>query len=230
MLEALKEQVCRANRRLPAEGLVVLTWGNASGVDRAGGHMVIKPSGVAYDDLTVEQMVVVSLADGKVVEGDRKPSSDTPTHLALYRALETIGGIVHAHSLYATAWAQARQPIPPLGTTHADAFNGTVPCSRLLTVEEIRGAYEENTGAVIVEALSGTEALQMPAVLVADHGPFCWGADVGDAVDHAVVLEKVAQMASETLRVNPYPKPVSRELLGRHFGRKHGPGAYYGQG
>ena len=229
MLEELKRQVCDANLRLAAEGLAIFTWGNVSGIDRAGGRVVIKPSGVPYEGMKPEHMVVVSLATGETVEGSLRPSSDTPTHLALYRAFGRIGGVAHTHSLFATAWAQARREIPPLGTTHADHFYGAVPCTRLLTAEEIAGDYESNTGKVIVERFSQLDPAALPGVLVADHGPFSWGDSPEQAVFHASILEHLARLASETLRVDPYPKPVSRELLDKHFLRKHGPGAYYGQ-
>lgn len=229
MLDALKESVCQANLRLVSEGLVVGTWGNVSGVDRQAGVMVIKPSGVAYDGMEASQMVCVSLESGEAVEGDLRPSSDSPTHLELYRAFGELGGVVHTHSLYATAWAQARKALPALGTTHADYFYGDVPCTRMLTPEEIAEQYEANTGKVIVERFADLEPMQVPAVLVADHGPFAWGADPAGAVDNAAVLEHLARLASETVRVDPYPCPVAPELLDKHFLRKHGPGAYYGQ-
>ncbi len=214
---------------LVKEGLVIHTWGNVSGIDRASGCVVIKPSGVAYDGMQPCHMVVVSLETGKVVEGDLKPSSDTPTHLELYRAFAGVGGIVHTHSLYATAWAQAHREIPPLGTTHADYFHGAVPCTRLLTPEEIRGAYEVNTGKVIVERFARMTPAESPGVLVAEHGPFAWGASADDAVHNAVVLEFLAKLASETIRVAGCVEPMQPELLDRHFSRKHGSGAYYGQ-
>jgi len=229
MLEELKRQVCKANLRLVTEGLVLQTWGNVSGIDRASGHVVIKPSGVSYDGMNPGQMVVVSLDTGTVVEGSLNPSSDTATHLVLYRAFAGIGGIVHTHSLYATAWAQARREIPALGTTHADHFRGPVPCTRRMTPAEIRGDYEANTGEVIVERLGRLDALACPAVLVASHGPFTWGRSADDAVDQAAVLEFLARLAGETLRVSPRTKPMPRVLLDKHFLRKHGPGAYYGQ-
>jgi L-ribulose-5-phosphate 4-epimerase len=229
MLEELKRRVCEANLRLVTEGLVLQTWGNVSGVDRASGHVVIKPSGVSYDGMKPDQMVVLSLETGQVVEGRLNPSSDTPTHLVLYRAFPGVGGIVHTHSLYATAWAQARREIPPLGTTHADHFRGPVPCTRPMTSKEIRGEYEVNTGKVIVERLARVDALACPAVLVASHGPFTWGRTADDAVDHAVVLEFLARLAGETYRVSPRARPMPRVLLDKHFLRKHGPGAYYGQ-
>jgi L-ribulose-5-phosphate 4-epimerase len=229
MLEELKRQVCKANLRLVTEGLVLQTWGNVSGIDRASGRVVIKPSGVSYDGMKPEQMVVLSLETGKVVEGSLNPSSDTPTHLVLYRAFVDLGGIVHTHSLYATAWAQALREIPPLGTTHADHFRGPVPCTRPMTSKEIRGDYEINTGKVIVERFARLDAPTCPAVLVASHGPFSWGRTADDAVDNAVVLEFLARLAGETLRAAPRARPMPRVLLDKHFLRKHGPGAYYGQ-
>ncbi|HUU22935.1 MAG TPA: L-ribulose-5-phosphate 4-epimerase AraD [Phycisphaerae bacterium] len=229
MLEQLKEQVCEANLRLAAEGLVIQTWGNVSGVDRDGGNLVIKPSGVGYEGMKPSQMVVVSLETGRPVEGDLHPSTDTPTHLELYRAMAGIGGVVHTHSTCATAWAQARKEILPLGTTHADYFYGPIPCTRLMTAKEIAGEYEANTGKVIVERFADLDPLQVPGVLMADHGPFAWGETPDAAVHNAVILEHLARLATETLRVDPYPKPVSQSLLDKHFLRKHGPGAYYGQ-
>ena len=229
MLEELKKEVCAANLQLVAEGLVIQTWGNVSGVDRASGFMVIKPSGVAYSALKPEQMVVVSLETGKVVEGTLNPSSDTPTHVVLYRTFADIGGIVHTHSLYATVWAQALRELPALGTTHADYFHGPVPCTRALKPKEIEKDYEANTGHVIAETFAKRDPLACPAVLVASHAPFAWGKSVHDAVHNAVVLEHVARMASETLRVNAAIGPMPAELLDKHFLRKHGPGAYYGQ-
>jgi L-ribulose-5-phosphate 4-epimerase len=229
MLEELKAQVCQANLDLVKEGLVVQTWGNVSGVDRAGGHLVIKPSGVPYADLTPQQMVVVSLATGQVVEGRLQPSSDTPTHRALYQAFTDIGGVAHSHSLFATAWAQARKAIPALGTTQADYWHGDVPCTRLLTAAEIKSDYEANTGHVIIETFKHRDPAHHPAVLVAGHGPFTWGKNARQAVENAVVLEFVARLAGETLRLNPKTKPIQPALLAKHFFRKHGPGAYYGQ-
>jgi L-ribulose-5-phosphate 4-epimerase len=229
MLEELKQQVCQANLKLVAEGLVVQTFGNVSGIDRTSGHVVIKPSGVSYEGMNPGHMVVVSLETGQVVEGGLKPSSDTPTHLVLYRAFPGIGGVVHTHSLYATAWAQARREIPPFGTTHADYFQGPVPCTRPMTPEEIREDYEANTGHVIVERFAGLDALAWPAVLVSSHGPFTWGRTAGAAVDNAIVLEFLARLSSETLRASVRAKPMPRVLLDKHFLRKHGPGAYYGQ-
>ena len=229
MLENLKEQVCAANLKLVAEGLVIQTWGNVSGIDRVRGLVVIKPSGVPYDGMKPQHMVVVSLADGKVVEGNLKPSSDTPTHLVLYRAFKEIGGVVHTHSLYATAWAQACSMIPSYGTTQADYWHGDVPCTRKLKAKEIENDYEANTGNVIVETFKKMNPLEHPAVLVASHGPFTWGKDVGDAVHNAEVLEFVARLASETLRINPLAQRMQPVLLDKHFLRKHGAKAYYGQ-
>lgn len=229
MLEPLKERVCTANLDLVKAGLVIHTWGNVSGIDRAGGHVVIKPSGVAYEHMTPKDMVVVSLATGQVVEGTLKPSSDTPTHLVLYRAFPAVGGIVHTHSLFGTAWAQAGREIPALGTTHADYCHGPVPCTRLMTEAEIKTDYEANTGEVIVERFKDLDPLASPMVLVASHGPFAWGRDALDAVHSAVVLEFLGKLASETLRIHPDVKPMQRALLDKHFFRKHGPGAYYGQ-
>lgn len=231
MLEKLKQQVCKANLDLVAKGLVIETWGNASGVDRERGLMVIKPSGVPYDGMMPRHMVVVSLADGKVVEGNLKPSSDTPTHLVLYRAFPKIGGVVHTHSLFATAWAQARKGIPSYGTTQADYWYGDVPCTRLMKPAEIKTDYEANTGHVIVETFrqQKLDPLQHPGVLMASHGPFTWGRDVAEAVHNAGVLEFVARLASESLCLNPGLKPMPSALLDKHFLRKHGPGAYYGQ-
>jgi L-ribulose-5-phosphate 4-epimerase len=229
MLEDLKRQVCQANRRLVAEGLVTETFGNVSGLDGNGGHVVIKPSGVRYDQIAPEQMVVLSLADGRVVEGELRPSSDTPTHLVLYRNLEGLGGIVHTHSLFCTAWAQARRDLPALGTTHADYFRGDVPCTRVMTREEIAGDYEANTGRVIVERFRDIDPREVPAVVVANHGPFVWGRTPDEAVHHAAILEHLAKLAAVTAEINPYPKPISRDLLDKHYLRKHGPGAYYGQ-
>ncbi len=229
MLEKLKQRVCEANLKLVAEGLVVQTFGNASAIDRLSGSVIIKPSGVSYDNMSPRHMVVVSLQTGKVVEGKLNPSSDTPTHLVLYRAFPKIGGVVHTHSLYATAWAQARREIPALGTTHADYFPGPVPCTRLMTAKEIRSDYEAKTGAVIAERFTDLESLSCPAVLVASHGPFTWGRSVEDAVYYAVIVEHLARLASETLHLDPAAKPMQPALLDKHFQRKHGPGAYYGQ-
>lgn len=229
MLEQLKAEVCKANLDLVAEGLVIQTWGNASGIDRARGLVAIKPSGVSYEGMKPEHMVIVSLADGKVVEGNLKPSSDTPTHLELYRAFKEIGGVVHTHSLYATAWAQAKRKIPSYGTTQADYWYGEVPCTRQMTPREIKSDYEKNTGTVIIETFKKLNPLEHPAVLVASHGPFTWGKTPADAVHNASVLEFVARLASETLRINPKTKPMQPVLLDKHFLRKHGAKAYYGQ-
>jgi len=229
VLDELKRQVCQANLELLRRGLVVETFGNASGVDRASGHVVIKPSGVPYEGMKPKHMVVLSLQTGAVAEGELRPSSDAPTHVELYRAFQSIGGIVHTHSLYATAWAQARREIPPLGTTHADYFHGPVPLTRSLTVEEIQNDYEANTGKVIVERFARLDAAEFPAVLVFDHGPFAWGPDCQRAVHNAAILEHLARLASETLRVEPYPRLVAPALLEKHFRRKHGPDSYYGQ-
>ena len=231
MLEKLKAQVCQANLDLVAKGLVIESWGNASGIDRERGLVVIKPSGVPYDGMLPKHMVIVSLADGKVVEGNLKPSSDTATHLVLYRAFPKIGGVVHTHSLFATAWSQAQRGLPSYGTTQADYWYGDVPCTRLLKPTEIKNDYEANTGKVIVETFKKLkfDPLQHPAVLVASHGPFTWGKDVANAVHNAGVLEFIAQLASETLKINPKLKPMQSVLLDKHFLRKHGANAYYGQ-
>lgn len=225
----LKAEVCQANLELVAAGLVVQTFGNASGIDRLRGLVAIKPSGVPYDRIKPKHMVVVSLKTGEVVEGDLKPSSDTATHLELYRAFPHIGGIVHTHSLYATAWAQACRPIPVFGTTHADFWHGEVPCTRPLTPKEIKTDYEADTGRVIVEKFRKLKPLEFPAVLVANHGPFSWGKDVMEAVRIAEALEFVARLASETLRINPRAKPLLAALLDKHFLRKHGSSGTYGQ-
>lgn len=231
MFKKLKAEVCQANLDLVAEGLVIQTWGNASAVDRAKGIMVIKPSGVPYSEMKPQHMVCVSLSTGQVVEGKLKPSSDTPTHLVLYRQFAGIGGVVHTHSLFATAWAQACKPLLAYGTTQADYWYGDVPCTRLLKPAEIKKDYEANTGEVIVETFKKLkfDPQQHPAVLVASHGPFTWGKDVHDAVHNAAVLEFIAKLNSETLRINPKIKPMQGVLLDKHFLRKHGPGAYYGQ-
>lgn len=229
--EQLKERVWRANQGLIENDLVILSWGNASGIDRSAGVMAIKPSGVPYNKLRVEDIVVLSLATGEVVEGKARPSSDTATHLHLYRAFPTIGGVVHAHSVYATAFAQSGRELPCLGTTHADTFYGTVPLTRQLTPQEIADDYELNTGKVIEETFR-TRKLnpdQIPAVLVVGHGPFAWGPTTEKALENAFILEKVAMMAINTYRVCPEAKPIPQELLDKHFLRKHGPSAYYGQ-
>lgn len=228
---ALREELCRGHRELARSGLVVLAFGNASAVDRDAGIVLIKPSGIPCDALEPEMLVPVSLEDGRALDKRYRPSSDTPTHLALYRRYAEIGGIVHTHSPHASAWAQARRSIPPLGTTHADHFHGPVPVTRPLRPAEISGAYELETGRLIVETLDGAglSPTEMPAVLVASHGPFVWGASVTEAVENAIALEVVAAMAAETLHLRPRTRPVSRSLLDRHYGRKHGPKAYYGQ-
>jgi L-ribulose-5-phosphate 4-epimerase len=225
----LKRRVCEVNLRLVADGLVILTWGNASAIDRARGLVVIKPSGVPYGEMRPEHMVTVSLETGLVVEGTLKPSSDTPTHLVLYRAFTGIGGIVHTHSRHATAWAQAGRDLPALGTTHADYFHGAVPCTRQMTAGEIAADYEVDTGHVIVERFRALDPLSMPAVLVASHAPFTWGPTIEKAAENAVVLEYTARLASETLALHPNAGEMSRALPDKHFLRKHGPGAYYGQ-
>ncbi|MEG9836585.1 L-ribulose-5-phosphate 4-epimerase [Serratia marcescens] len=230
MLNELKRQVLAANLSLPAYGLVTFTWGNVSAIDRQSGLVVIKPSGIAYEAMTLEDLVVVDL-EGKVREGHRKPSSDTATHLALYRAFADIGGVVHTHSRNATIWAQAGQQIPALGTTHADYFYGDIPCTRPMSEAEIAGDYEGETGKVIIETFNqaGRDPQQVPGVLVYSHGPFAWGKDAADAVHNAVVLEEVAIMAMATRQLAPAIAPMQPELLDKHFLRKHGKHAYYGQ-
>ncbi len=228
MLEQLKQQVYEANMELPRRGLVTYTWGNVSGIDRASGLVVIKPSGVEYDVLKPSDLVVVDLA-GNCVEGDYRPSSDTATHLELYKAFEQIGGVVHTHSTYATVWAQAGRAIPCYGTTHADYFYGEIPCARNLTPEEIEEAYEKNTGTVIIESFREKKPLEVPAVLCKNHGPFTWGKDAAQAVYHAVVLEEVAKMAWMTEQINPSAAPAPQCIQDKHYLRKHGPNAYYGQ-
>lgn len=229
MLEELKQQVWKANLSLPGYGLVTFTWGNVSGIDRESGLVIIKPSGVKYDGMTVEDMVAVELATGKVVEGKRKPSSDTPTHLELYRNFDKVGGIVHTHSRWATIYAQAKLGIPPFGTTHGDYFYGEIPCTRLMTTEEIAGEYEQRTGSVIVETFKNEDPMQVPAVLVASHGPFAWGKDATEAVHNAVVLEELAFMAWHNQALQPDIQKMQPELLDKHYLRKHGENAYYGQ-
>ncbi|WP_321517758.1 L-ribulose-5-phosphate 4-epimerase [uncultured Bacteroides sp.] len=227
MLETLKEKVFRENLELVKHGLVIFTWGNVSAIDRASGLVVIKPSGVSYDDMKAEDMVVVDL-DGNVVEGKLKPSSDTPTHVALYKAFSEIGGVVHTHSTYATAWAQAGIDLPNIGTTHADYFHDAIPCTADMTKEEVEGAYELETGNVIIKRFEGINPVHTPGVLVKNHGPFSWGKDAADAVHNAVVMEQVAKMASIAYTVNP-ALTMNPLLVEKHFNRKHGPGAYYGQ-
>jgi len=227
MLEQLKEKVLEANLALVRHGLVVFTWGNASERDPESGHLVIKPSGVAYEHMKASDMVVLD-AEGKVIEGNLKPSSDAPTHVVLYKNFTGIGGIVHTHSEWATSWAQAQRPIPPYGTTHADYFFGPIPCTRALSQSEVEEAYEENTGKVIVESFKELDPVRMPGVLVAGHAPFSWGKDGAEAVHHAVVMEEVAKMAFRN-QVLGHDRPIEQYLLDKHFLRKHGKEAYYGQ-
>ncbi len=231
MLEELKKAVWEANLLLPKHGLVTFTWGNVSGIDRASGLVVIKPSGVEYDGMQAEDMVVVDL-DGNRVEGKYKPSSDTPTHIALYKAFPALGGVVHTHSRWATSFAQAGRGIPAFGTTQGDYFYGEIPCTRKMTPAEIGGAYELETGNVIIETFRSRQIdpAQVPAVLVHSHGPFAWGTDPSNAVHNAVVLEEVAFMAFHAMALTPDLPPMQQELLDKHYLRKHGPGAYYGQG
>lgn len=232
MLEALKEEVCRANLLLPEHGLVTFTWGNVSGVDRESGMMVIKPSGVDYEGMSPEDMVVVSLETGERVEGRWKPSSDTATHVALYNAFPTLGGVVHTHSRWATSFAQAGRGIPAFGTTQGDYFYGEIPVTRKMTPEEIAGSYELETGNVIIETFRERriDPDQVPAALVYSHGPFAWGKDAMNAVHNAVVLEEVAFMAFHAMALTPGLPPMQQELLDKHYLRKHGANAYYGQG
>ena len=229
MLEQLKKEVFEANMLLPKYGLITFTWGNVSGVDREKGLMVIKPSGVEYDTMTAEDMVVVDLKTGKKVEGDLNPSSDTDTHVALYNAFPDIKGVVHTHSRWATTFAQAGMGIPALGTTHADYFYGEIPCTRKMTPEEIGGKYELETGNVIIETFKDKAPNDIPAVLVHSHGPFTWGTDPHNAVHNAVVLEELAFMAWHNIMMNPNIAPMQQELLDKHYLRKHGANAYYGQ-
>ncbi len=230
MLNDLKKAVYEANLLLPKYKLITFTWGNVSAIDRESGMMVIKPSGVEYDGMTIDDMVVVDVATGKVVEGKWKPSSDTPTHLALYQAYDNIGGIVHTHSSWATSFAQAGIGIRPLGTTHGDYFYGEIPCTRAMTPEEIGGEYEKETGNVIIETFKGVDPMTIPAVLVKNHGPFAWGKDAYDAVHNAVVLEEVAAMNYRAMTLNANVENMQQELLDKHYLRKHGKNAYYGQG
>ena len=229
MLDELKCQVWKANLMLPQYKLVTFTWGNVSGIDRESGLVVIKPSGVSYDGMTAEDMVVVDL-EGRVIEGRWKPSSDTPTHLELYKAFPSCGGIVHTHSRWATTFAQAGRDIPALGTTQGDSFYGNIPCTRPLTEEEIGGAYEEETGKVIAETFQNRDPAAVPGVLVYSHGPFAWGGDPLDAVHNAVVMEEVAFMDWHAMMLNPHVSPMQQSLLNKHYLRKHGKDAYYGQG
>ncbi|NEY29567.1 L-ribulose-5-phosphate 4-epimerase [Escherichia coli] len=231
MLEQLKQQVLDANLALPKHHLVTFTWGNVSAIDRESGRVVIKPSGVEYDGMQAEDMVVVDLASGHVVEGNKKPSSDTATHLALYRAFPHIGGIVHTHSRHATIWSQAGLDLPAWGTTHADYFYGTIPCTRLMNKDEIEGDYEHETGEVIIETFTqrDIDPMQVPAVLVHSHGPFAWGSDAADAVHNAVVLEECAYMGIFSRQLMPEIDSMQRALLDKHYLRKHGATAYYGQ-
>lgn len=228
MLEELKKKVYQANLDLVKQSLVIFTWGNVSGIDREKGLVVIKPSGVDYDTMKASDMVVVDLESGKVVEGELNPSSDTPTHLVLYKAFPNIQGVVHTHSTYATAWAQAGKDIPNIGTTHADYFHEAIPCTADMTEEEVKGAYEMETGNVIVKRFEGMNPVHTPGVLVKNHGPFSWGKDAHDAVHNAVVMEQVAKMASIAYAVNPN-LTMNPLLVEKHFSRKHGPNAYYGQ-
>ena len=230
MLEQLKQEVYEANMELPRRGLITYTWGNVSGRDAETGYFVIKPSGVDYDKLTADDMVVCDL-EGNVIEGKYKPSSDTPTHIELYKKYPEIGGIVHTHSPEATSWAQAGRSIPLYGTTHADYFYGPIPCTRSLTKEEIEGAYEKNTGLVIIETFEerGINPMYTPGVICCNHGPFTWGKDAANAVHNAVVLEEVAKMALKTEMINPKVDPAPDTIRDKHFFRKHGANAYYGQ-
>lgn len=227
-MQQLKQQVFEANMDLPRYGLVTFTWGNVSAIDRQRGLVVIKPSGIAYESMTVDDMSVVDL-QGHVVEGRWRPSSDTATHLALYRRYPDLGGVVHTHSTHATAWAQAGLAIPALGTTHADYFFGDIPCTRALSAQEVDEAYELNTGQVIIETLGEANPLHTPGIVVYQHGPFAWGKDAHEAVHNAVVVEEVARMAWIAHGINPQLQPIDSWLMNKHFQRKHGPNAYYGQ-
>ncbi|HID3448856.1 L-ribulose-5-phosphate 4-epimerase [Klebsiella pneumoniae] len=227
-MQQLKQQVFEANMDLPRYGLVTFTWGNVSAIDRQRGLVVIKPSGIAYESMTVDDMSVVDL-QGHVVEGRWRPSSDTATHLALYRRYPDLGGVVHTHSTHATAWAQAGLAIPALGTTHADYFFGDIPCTRALSAQEVDEAYELNTGQVIIETLGEANPLHTPGIVVYQHGPFTWGKDAHEAVHNAVVMEEVARMAWIAHGINPQLQPIDSWLMNKHFQRKHGPNAYYGQ-
>jgi L-ribulose-5-phosphate 4-epimerase len=226
--EQLRQEVLRANRALAEHGLATLTWGNASGIDRDGGVMAIKPSGVPYEELTTDDIVLVDL-EGRVVEGDRRPSTDTPTHLALYHAFDEIGGVVHSHSTWATAWAQAQREIPVLGTTHADLSAHPIPLTRRLTESEVAEGYEAATGTALVDAISARGPAELPCALVRSHAPFCWGENASSAVENAVTLEEVARMALLTMLLDPDAAPMADAIRAKHFERKHGPAAYYGQ-
>jgi len=228
MYEELKRAVCEANIELQTQKLVIYSWGNVSGIDRQSGVVAVKPSGVPYDELTPDKIVVLDL-DGNRVEGDLSPSSDTPTHLELYRNFKAIGGICHTHSTNATIWAQACREIPCFGTTHADYFYGSIPVTEIMTADQIKSDYELNTGKVIVKKFTGMDPIKTPAVLVANHGPFTWGKTPADAVEAAVVLEKIAKMALGTISINPKQKKISQHLCDKHYLRKHGKNAYYGQ-
>jgi L-ribulose-5-phosphate 4-epimerase len=228
MLEKLKQSVLQANLELPQRGLVTYTWGNVSGIDIETNLVVIKPSGIPYQELKLEHLVVVDL-EGNVIEGDLSPSSDTPTHLTIYKNFKGVGGVVHTHSKWATLWAQSGRGIPPLGTTHADYFYGEIPCTRKLTTKEIQGDYEKETGNVILETFKGINPIYIPGVLVNNHGPFTWGLDAQEALHNAVVLEEISMMAYHTCTLNPEINPIDQELLDKHFLRKHGVNAYYGQ-
>ena len=228
MLDALKHEVLAANLELPRHGLVTFTWGNVSAIDSNRELVVIKPSGVSYDNMTADDMVVVDL-DGNVIEGSLNPSSDTPTHLALYKAYEQLGGVVHTHSSYITSWAQAGRAVPALGTTHADYFYGEIPCTRALTQTEINGDYEYETGNVIIETIADQDPMSIPGIIVYQHGPFAWGKNAMDAVHNAVVMEEVAKMAFRSITINPHLAEIDKGLLDKHYLRKHGANAYYGQ-
>ena len=228
MLDALKHEVLAANLELPRHGLVTFTWGNVSAIDSNRELVVIKPSGVSYDNMTADDMVVVDL-DGNVIEGSLNPSSDTPTHLALYKAYEQLGGVVHTHSSYITSWAQAGRSVPALGTTHADYFYGEIPCTRALTQTEINGDYEYETGNVIIETIADQDPMSIPGIIVYQHGPFAWGKNAMDAVHNAVVMEEVAKMAFRSITINPHLAEIDKGLLDKHYLRKHGANAYYGQ-
>ena len=228
LLQTLREEVLEANLELVRRGLVIFTFGNASGFDRSSGLVVIKPSGIPYETLTPEQLVISDL-DGKLIDANLRPSSDLPTHLALYRAFDGVNGVVHTHSRYATAWAQANREIPCFGTTHADYLHGCLPVTRLITPQEIQSEYEWNTGQVIVERFRGLDPLATPAVLVAGHAPFCWGPSVTEAAHTAAIVEEIAHMAFLTITINAESTAISNALHDKHFLRKHGPGAYYGQ-